>query len=154
MSDLISKYGFAYALTKEKLNNKQISWLKNLPTQLKIKIDDTTITLAHGSIRSEDEYVYSSQSVDNLVNQLSESDFTVLGHTHHPFLWHNGNKWLVNPGSVGQPRDQSALSSFIYLDLANKTLLPRKVKFSIENLKKEIEKYDPNNKYLNSVLTR
>jgi putative phosphoesterase len=154
MSNLISKYGYAYALTKEKLNNKQVSWLKNLPTQLKIEINQVTITIAHGSINSEDEYVYPSRSINDLTNQLSESDFTVLGHTHHPFLWQKDNRWLINPGSVGQPRDQSSLSSFIYLDLDNKMLLPRKVEFSIKQLKKEITKYDPNNKYLNNILTR
>lgn len=154
MLNLISKYGYAYALTKEKLNNDQISWLKNLPTQINVKIDDVTITLAHGSIRSDEEYIYPTQSVDKLSKQMSDSDFTVLGNTHYPFFWHNDNRWLINPGSVGQPRDQSALSSFIYLDLTNKTLMPRKVSFSIEKLKKEIKKYDPNNKYLTSVLRR
>jgi putative phosphoesterase len=154
MSNLVKKYGFAYALTKKKLNKKQISWLKNLPTQLKIEINQITITIAHGSIRSEDEYVYPNKSIDSLNNQLSDSDFTVLGHTHHPFLWSHKNKWLVNPGSVGQPRDQSGLSSFMYLDLENKTVLPQKIKFPIEKLEKEIEKYDPNNKYLKNILIR
>lgn len=154
MSNLINKYGYAYALTKDKLNSKQVTWLKNLLPQLKIEINNVKITIAHGSIHAEDEYVYPSRSIDKLRNQLSESEFTVLGHTHHPFLWNYNNKWLINPGSVGQPRDQSALSSFIYLDLENKILLPRKAKFSTETIKKEIKKYDPNNKYLNSVLTR
>lgn len=154
MSNLVKKYGFAYALTKKKLSKKQILWLKNLPTQLKIEINQITITIAHGSIRSEDEYVYPNKSIDYLNNQLSDSDFTVLGHTHHPFLWNHKNKWLVNPGSVGQPRDQSGLSSFMYLDLENKTVLPQKIKFPIEKLEKEIEKYDPNNKYLKNILIR
>jgi putative phosphoesterase len=154
MSSLISKYGSSYALTKEKLSNHQVSWLKKLPTQLRFEIEKITITIAHGSIHSEDEYVYPSESVDNLASQLSKSEFTVLGHTHHPFLWCNNNRWLINPGSVGQPRDQSAESSFIYLDLNSKTLLPRKVKFPIEKLVKEIENYDPNHIYLKTVLRR
>ena len=154
MSTLIKKYGFAYALTKEKLNEKQISWLKSLPTQRKIEINKISITVAHGSIRSEDEYVYPNKSVEYLKGQLSDSEFTILGHTHHPFLWNYKNKWLVNPGSVGQPRDQVGLSSFIYLDLENKTILPRKIKFPIKQLEKEIEKYDPNNNYLKKILIK
>lgn len=154
MSILIKKYGFAYALTKEKLNEKQISWLKSLPTQRKFEINKISITVAHGSIRSEDEYVYPNKSVEYLKGQLSDSEFTILGHTHHPFLWNYKNKWLVNPGSVGQPRDQGGLSSFIYLDLENKTILPRKIKFSIKQLEKEIEKYDPNNNYLKKILIK
>ena len=136
MSILIKKYGFAYALTKEKLNEKQISWLKSLPTQRKFEINKISITVAHGSIRSEDEYVYPNKSVEYLKRQLSDSEFTILGHTHHPFLWNYKNKWLVNPGSVGQPRDQGGLSSFIYLDLENKTILPRKNKIFNQTIRK------------------
>lgn len=154
MSSLISKYGSSYALTKEKLTNHHVSWLKKLPTKLTFEIEKVNVTIAHASIHSEDEYVYPSESVDDLSHQLSKSEFTVLGHTHHPFMWFNNNRCLLNPGSVGQPRDQSAVSSFTYLDLNNKTLLPRKIKFPIENLIKEIEKYDPNLTYLKTVLIR
>ena len=117
-------------------------------------IDKVTITIAHGSINSEDEYIYPNKKNIDLLKQLSTSEYTILGHTHHPFVWCNKNRWLINPGSVGQPRDQSALSSFFYLDLKNKTLLPRRVKFPLEKLFQEILKNDPNNKYLKNVLTR
>ena len=106
------------------------------------------------SICSDIEYIYPNKKNIDLLKQLSNSEYTILGHTHHPFVWCNENRWLINPGSVGQPRDQSALSSFFYLDLKNKTLLPRKVKFPLEKLFQEILKNDPNNKYLKSVFTR
>ena len=154
MSKYVNKYGYAYALTKDKLHAQQISWLKNLPTQLNTEVNQIKITLAHGSIHSEDDYVYPTESVENLKHHLSNSEYTILGHTHHQFLWHYNNKWLVNPGSIGQPRDQASFSSFFYLDTINKTLIPRKVQFSVQNLIKEIEKYDPKNEYLKSVLMR
>lgn len=154
MSNFVKKYGYSYLLTKEKLNNDQVLWLEKLPTQLDVEINNVTITIAHGSIYSINEYVYPNELNKTLSNHLSRSNFTVLGHTHYPFLWCKGDKWLVNPGSVGQPRDQSAISSFIYLDTKNKVLTPKRAKFSIENLERDITKYEPNNKYLKNVLTR
>ena len=115
-------------------------------------IDLTNIITTYFNYANDD--IYPSKKSIDLLKQLSNSEYTILGHTHHPFVWCNENRWLVNPGSVGQPRDQSALSSFFYLDLKNKTLLPRKVQFPIEKLFQEILKNDPNNKYLKSVFTR
>ena len=89
-----------------------------------------------------------------LQKHLSKSKYTVLGHTHHSFSWCNGEKYLINPGSVGQPRDKASLASYFILDLINEVLLPGRVKFPIENLLKMIKKNDPKNHYLKSVLTR
>tara|TARA_B100000795_G_C22796725_1_gene439705 strand:- start:1087 stop:1791 length:705 start_codon:yes stop_codon:yes gene_type:complete len=154
MTKMIKKYGSSYQITRDKLSDKQITWLENLPTKLELTMEQVSITIAHGSINSEDEYIYPTKKSIDLLKQLSTSEYTILGHTHHPFVWCNENRWLVNPGSVGQPRDQSALSSFFYLDLKNKTLLPRKVQFPLEKLFQEILKNDPNNKYLKNVFTK
>ena len=153
MTKMIKKYGSSYQITKEKLSDNQVLWLESLPAKLELMIDQVSITIAHGSIHSEDKYVYPNEISFDLLKELSNSDYTVLGHTHHPFIWCNENKWLVNPGSVGQPRDKSALSSFLYLDLKNKTLLPRKVQFPLEKLLQEIQKNDPDNKYLKNVFS-
>ena len=154
MKKMIDKYGSSYRIAQEKLSKKQIAWLSNLPSKLEFTINKVDITVAHGSIHSENEYIYPSKKSVELINQLSKSEYTVLGHTHHPFFWCYENKWLINPGSIGQPRDQSALSSFFYLDLKNKILLPRKVHFPIDKLLKEVDENDPKIKYLKNVFTR
>ena len=154
MTNLISKYGSSYRITQKKLSDKQITWLQNLPPKLEFELDKKMITMAHGSINSEDEYVYPSQRNIDLFKHLSDSKYTILGHTHHPFTWSNKDRWLVNPGSVGQPRDQSAVSSYFYLDLKSDVLMPRKMKFPIEKLLSEISEFDPENEYLRKVLTR
>jgi predicted phosphodiesterase len=89
-----------------------------------------------------------------LINQLSNSDVTVLGHTHHPFIWCNNNRYLINPGSVGQPRDQSSLASIVVLNTSNMAILPYKINFSCERLKNDISRFDPSYSYLTKVLER
>ena len=43
----------------------------------------------------------------------SNSKFTILAHTHYPFIHSWNDKWLINPGSVGQPRDFGNIASQI-----------------------------------------
>lgn len=154
MEKFTKKYGSSYMLSKEQLNTSQITWLKNLPTKLTTKLANVTFTIAHGSINDEDEYVYPDVSTETLINQLSNSDVTVLGHTHHSFIWCNNNRYLINPGSVGQPRDQSSLASIVVLNTSNMAILPYKIKFSTERLKNDISRFDPSYSYLTKVLER
>jgi predicted phosphodiesterase len=58
MEKFTRKYGSSYLRSKEQLTMSQITWLKNLPTKLTTKLNDVTLTLAHGSIHDEDKYVY------------------------------------------------------------------------------------------------
>lgn len=154
MKKLISKYGSSYRITQKKLSDNQIYWLQNLPPKIEIELDNKMITMAHGSIKSEVEYVYPNQTNIDLIKHLSNSMYTILGHTHHPFTWNNKDRWLINPGSIGQPRDQSAVSSYFYLDLKSNVLEHKKIKFPIENILSEISEFDPENEYLHKVLTR
>jgi predicted phosphodiesterase len=90
--------------------------------------------LVHGSARDEDEYVVTQH--DALVNlALSGPQLTFFGHTHEPgvftksIYWRPsyesdgtarlhvpGDKVLVNPGSIGQPRDGDPRASFLIWD--------------------------------------
>jgi len=154
MESLIKKYGSSYALTRDKLTSNQVKWLRNLPSKLEVNVNGITITLAHGSIYSEDEYVYPDQPSSDLIKHLSSSQITVLGHTHHPFIWQNNNRLLINPGSVGQPRDQGGMASFCYVNLSSMAVMPRKLNFPLEQLRNDINRYDPTKKYLIDIFKR
>ncbi len=101
------------------------------------------IVLIHGAYQDEDEYVFTpSQAMDGLLD--SSSAVTFFGHTHHQggfsFLdtsvemlqirprpsetftalhLEPGRRYLLNPGSVGQPRDGDPRAAFAIADLAN-----------------------------------
>ncbi len=154
MERFTDKYGSSYKKAKEELSATQINWLRTLPSKLNIRISDIRITVAHGSVDNEDTYIYPDASPEIFSSQVLHSDITVLGHTHHPFIWCKDNKYLVNPGSVGQPRDQSSLASVLVLDTFNRAILPYKVKFNTDRLKKDILKFDPEKLYLFKVLER
>jgi predicted phosphodiesterase len=90
--------------------------------------------LVHGSARDEDEYVVTQN--DAVVNLATTGpSLTFFGHTHEPGLFTKTLRWspsyepdgsarlripadkvLVNPGSIGQPRDGDPRASFLIWD--------------------------------------
>ena len=144
MERLTSRYGSSYKRAKNELSILEIDWLRALPNKLTISVNDIIVTIAHGSVDNEDTYIYPDASAEILAEQVLHSDITVLGHTHHPFIWSKNNKYLLNPGSVGQPRDQSSLASILVLDTSNRAVTPYKVKCSFKRLKNDILKCGSN----------
>jgi diadenosine tetraphosphatase ApaH/serine/threonine PP2A family protein phosphatase len=53
-------------------------------------------------------------SVDQLVEQMEtvSSDVLLVGHTHLPTICRVGRKLIINPGSVGQPKDEDPGASY------------------------------------------
>jgi predicted phosphodiesterase len=95
----------------------------------------TPATLVHASLRDPVwEYVNGPDEAAATLG-LASSAWTLVGHTHVPALWHLDNagelrgvpahgvvelgpgKWLINPGSVGQPRDGDPRASWLCLDI-------------------------------------
>lgn len=154
MESFTVKYGSSFKRAQDELTRTQVDWIRNLPSRLNIEICGLRIIVAHGSVDNEDKYIYPDASSEIFMQQVLHSDITVLGHTHHSFIWCNNNRYLINPGSVGQPRDQSSLASAVVFDTSNKAIVTYKVKFNTEKLKREITKFDCSNEYLVSVLER
>jgi predicted phosphodiesterase len=96
--------------------------------------------LVHGSARDEDEYVVTQN--DAVVSlAVIHPSITFFGHTHEPLVFTRTIRWspdyeadgsarlrlpsdkvLVNPGSVGQPRDGDPRASFLIWDDHESTL--------------------------------
>ncbi len=117
-----------------------LSWLASLPSLL---IQDG-ITLAHGSPRSPIwEYVADAGVAAENADSF-DTEICLIGHSHAAIAWRLTearwwgrahlqrrppgealslvqHRWLLNPGSVGQPRDRDPRASFALLDTANQT---------------------------------
>jgi len=125
----------AIEFTRRQLPPDQLAFLKSLPEQLHL---EERILLVHGSPRNRDEYILNPRAIsDNLRYVATECpgiDLCFYGHTHIPLIVGAGKvfskihktttyklerfrTYLINPGSVGQPRDNCPLSSFAVLDL-------------------------------------
>jgi diadenosine tetraphosphatase ApaH/serine/threonine PP2A family protein phosphatase len=49
-----------------------------------------------------------------------------------------GERWLLNPGSVGQPRDGDPRAAYLVLDLERRSALFRRVEYPVERTQAEI----------------
>ena len=124
--------------TREKLAPENMDWLRALPHG---PIATQGIVLVHGAYQDEDEYVFTpAQALEGLLD--STAPVTFFGHTHHQggFSHHDSTlevlqihprssesfaalrledsrRYLLNPGSIGQPRDSDPRAGFAIADL-------------------------------------
>lgn len=148
------KYGSGYEICRNQLSKNELEWLLGLPEKLDIKIRDMSFTIAHGSLNDQEKYIYPDISINILEENHNISDFTVLGHTHYPFIKNNGRNIIINPGSVGQPRDISRIASYVLINTENHAITFRRVRFEIDEIIRAAQKYDPEIDYLQTVLER
>lgn len=101
-----------------------------------------TLMLCHGSPFHEDEYVFTEYHAAQILAEY-EAPFILYGHTHLPVVFsiderrnvsgilvrgettirlESGYRYLINPGSVGQPRDRNPQSSFAIFDSDRRTV--------------------------------
>ena len=155
INQIISKYGSGINMAIEKLTVNQQNYLINQPSERQLNIDGCKIFVCHGSPFDNNQYVY-PDAPHSLLQRcaLSDFDFVFMGHTHYPFCFQDNSTMLINPGSVGQPRDIGKLASYVIIDTQNKSTIFRRVAFDIKPIIKECEKHDPNLQYLKKVLTR
>jgi diadenosine tetraphosphatase ApaH/serine/threonine PP2A family protein phosphatase len=119
---------------------------------------DGIIEASHGSPNDEDYYILSDLDANQILRR-SEIWITLFGHTHVPIIystksWFVGTvypdaddfcyslsknvRYLINPGSVGQPRDWNPKASFAILDTAEQTLRIKRVAYDIRAAQRSI----------------
>lgn len=137
--------------TREKLNAESLAWLRDLSKE-PLVVEDFTLT--HGSPRDPVwEYIlYPSVAYANL--EHFTTPFCLVGHTHVPAVFMagrddrgvsvvrpqagqalplaGGQRAILNPGSVGQPRDSDPRAAYAILDTERAVWLPRRVSYPIE----------------------
>ncbi|HVG23265.1 MAG TPA: metallophosphoesterase family protein [Thermoanaerobaculia bacterium] len=118
------------------------------------------VMLCHGSPYDEDEYVFNVHHAAQIL-ALFEAPFILFGHTHLPAVFsidargnvrgfavrdemtvklEPGLRYLINPGSVGQPRDRNPNSSCIILDTDKRTAQFFRVEYDIAKTQSTILK--------------
>jgi predicted phosphodiesterase len=115
------------------------------------------LQLYHGSPRDPVwEYVLSEPAARAAL-EIATADIVLVGHSHIPIalrleggllaggLAKGGSdldvdtgRWLINPGSVGQPRDGDARAAYLLLDLESKHAHFRRVPYDVEATQAEI----------------
>jgi predicted phosphodiesterase len=145
--------------TRSQLSNENLDWLAGLPQG---PLEAEGVVLVHGAFQDEDEYVFTpSQALEGLLD--STTQVTFFGHTHHqggfsyadPELevlslhprsnesrcalrLEDSKRYLLNPGSIGQPRDTDPRAGFAIADLENHTVEFWRVPYDITGVQQRM----------------
>ena len=148
------KYGSGYEVCRSQLTDAQIDWLISLPEEIRVDIDGMQFHVGHGALGSSDEYIYPDAPLGKLLSNYSDAEFTAFGHTHYPFLHTHEGRYLLNPGSVGQPRDVGGLASYIVISSENRVVRFKRKLFDTELVIRAARQNDPELGYLAAIMSR
>jgi len=141
--------------TREHLTEENRSFLLDLPREKRAH----DFFLFHGSIHDTNRYILSRDDVEDNFQLLAGLPGTLklgfFGHTHvrTALIDHRGiisldlsldlslspeKRYLINPGSVGQPRDGDPRASFLVYDRDDHTVLFYRVEYDIKRCQERI----------------
>ena len=132
--------------TRERITRAHRQYLESLPLTLK----ETNLTLVHASPNKPNEWMYVvtwPQAKEAFAAFKSRLCF--IGHTHRPLIvgedqsvdaFQKTGRFLINVGSVGQPRDGMKEASFGFLDTRAWTLEIIRVPYDIDRTAEAILK--------------
>ena len=132
-----SMAGAGVAHARETLTEDQIEWLRSLPTTR--REFDGRVRIVHGHPENPDRYTYTEEFSADL---LGEEDVLVLGHTHVQGHKRFDEGVVMNPGSVGQPRDGDPRAAYAVLDLDDLTVTEHRVEYDIDRVREAVAEAD------------
>ena len=132
-----SMAGAGVAHARETLTEDQIEWLRSLPTTR--REFDGRVRIVHGHPENPDRYTYTGEFSPDL---LGEEDVLVLGHTHVQGHERFDEGVVMNPGSVGQPRDGDPRAAYAVLDLDDLTVTEHRVEYDIDRVREAVAEAD------------
>jgi putative phosphoesterase len=152
---LKQKYGSGLAQAVSRLDAAEIERLLTLPEQWHGRIAGRRVLLCHGSTWNADEYVYPDDRSGRLARMADGGeDLVVFGHTHYPALMTSGSTIVVNPGSVGQPRDRNPDAAWALWDAESHVVTLKRIPYDAGRVLEQCRTFDPSIHYLSEVLTR
>jgi putative phosphoesterase len=105
--------GVTRQLTWGCLSPDHLRYLASLPVTRSVTIADTRFLLVHATPRDPlEEYASNDPAFWARRLQNVAADVICVGHTHQPYVLRVGDKLVINPGSVGQPRDGDPRASY------------------------------------------
>jgi diadenosine tetraphosphatase ApaH/serine/threonine PP2A family protein phosphatase len=145
--------------TLDTLTEAYRDWLAALP-EGPHDVDDT-IQICHGAPFDEDAYIFDELDAVRAL-KVSTRPLCLFGHTHYPVTFElsadafemlgpstaaeiqipmrDGSKYLVNPGSIGQPRDGDPRAAYAIADTSGKRVELFRLQYPVEETQEKILK--------------
>jgi diadenosine tetraphosphatase ApaH/serine/threonine PP2A family protein phosphatase len=146
--------GAAIIWTRSRLDENAISYLESLP--LTEHCDPLYLVHASPSAPDQWEYVFSAREAEDEMRSFPGS-ICVVGHSHYPFAVEQRNgvtklvhpesfvvrpdsRYLINAGSVGQPRDGNPRACCVIYDTDTRKFTFHRVEYDIRSVQRKVRK--------------
>lgn len=121
--EITGEHGYRYLtrvtrpLVWAALDAEQRRYLLQLPLTRTLVLDNKRFLLVHATPRDPlDEYVMRDPEAWTRRLERVEADFVCVGHSHMQFVLQAGGATVINPGSVGQPRDGDPRAAYAVIE--------------------------------------
>ena len=130
---------------------------KNYLDNLELVFSNNDLTLVHGTLNDAKNFNYLTDKKQSLGTfRLMKSNICFVGHTHTPQVFEfnanagicqlaannlkikKGKKYIVNVGSVGQPRDGDPRACFSIFDTDRGEVLIKRVDYDLKSAQEKI----------------
>jgi predicted phosphodiesterase len=130
--------GLTRPLTRERISPEDVRFLSRLPVSRLLTLEDTRFLMVHATPRDPlDEYGQPDAEFWARRLQNVDADVVCVGHTHQPYVLEVGDKLVINPGSLGQPRDGDPRASYAVIE--NFRVELKRIEYPIEDTVKVVQ---------------
>lgn len=139
-------------ITLQFLSRNDLDWLGRIPLNSETSVDEENYYVVHGSPRDPlHGYLYYhsgkallESSLNGLGGERQHRQILIHGHTHFQGSIHYKDILLINPGSVGQPRDGDWRGSYLLIETQGNEAryVFGRVKYEVEKVVKQLERYN------------
>ena len=119
---------------RERLDDDAVAWLAALPDTR--TAFDGRVKLVHGHPDDPDRYTYPEEFSPSM---LGDETVLVTGHTHVQGHEVFDEGIVMNPGSVGQPRDGDPRAAYAVLDLETPAVSEHRVEYDIGRVQQAVD---------------
>ena len=108
------------------LGDERLDWLRRLPAERRLWVDDTLVLVTHASPGSQTAGFEQALDASVVLERLSRTDARVIccGHTHQPEVRDFGWKMIVNDGSAGYVFDGDPTASWALVEIDGEDVQP------------------------------
>ncbi len=123
----------------QQIDERRLKYLGRQPVTRRVTLDGNSIYLVHATPRDPmDEYLVNDPAAWEPRVRDIDARFICVGHTHIQFHLQVGERHIINPGSVGQPRDGDPRAAYAVIDNGKVEL--RRVDYDIDAALRQMRK--------------
>lgn len=121
------------------LDKSDMDFLKTFKLNTDTEIDGKKFYMAHASpYNNLDGYLFANEAEKVFRDKpfFDNHDYILIGHTHFMMVYRNK---IINPGSVGQPRDFTGKPSYAVIDTETMSISFKRVTYDAESMLEKLK---------------